>query len=226
MEKVVLFGLSDFASLAYQLFTYDSSFEVTAFTVDRPYLQQSEFCGRPVVAFEEIEEIYPPQQYKLFILSSFKRMNEVRAEKYRLAKARGYSFVNYISSKAATWPDLVIGENCCVMTGSIIDPFVKIGNNVVIWDGNVIGHHTEIKDHCFITSHVVIGGNCKIEENCFLGANSTVREETQLARKTLVGAGAVILHDTNEGEIYKVREPETLAIRSDQLRSIGHKEPG
>jgi len=226
MKKVVLFGLGDFASLAYRLFTYDTSYEVTAFTVDRAYLHQTEFLGLPVVPFEALEKTYPPQDHILFILSSFKRMNDLRAEKYSQAKEKGYRFVNYISSRAVTWPDLVIGENCCVMTGTIIDPFVKIGNNVILWDGNVVGHHTVIKDHCFITSHVVIGGNSVIEPNCFLGANSTIREETLVARKTLVGAGVVILHDTREGEIYKVREPEILGIRIDQLRSISHKEGG
>jgi sugar O-acyltransferase (sialic acid O-acetyltransferase NeuD family) len=226
MEKVVLFGISDFAGLAYQLLTHDTSYEVTAFTVDRAYLHQTAFCGLPVSPFEEIEKIYPPQDYRLFILSSFKRMNDLRAEKYFQAKEKGYRFANYISSKAAIWPDLIIGENCCVMTGTIIDPFVQIGNNVILWDGNIIGHHTLIQDHCFITSHVVIGGNSIIGSNSFLGANSTIREETLVAHKTLVGAGAVILHDTKEGEVYKVREPELLGIRSDQLRSIGHKEPG
>ena len=179
-----------------------------------------------MVPFEEVEETYPPHDYRLFILSSFKRMNDLRAEKYAQAKAKGYRCVNYVSSKAATWPDLVIGDNCCIMTGTTIDPFVTIGNNVILWDGNVVGHHTVIEDHCFITSHVVIGGRSVIGSNCFLGANSTIRDETLVARKTLVGAGVVILHDTNEGEVYKVREPDVLGIHSDQLRSIGHKAGG
>lgn len=226
MDKVVLFGLGDFASMAFQLFTHDTSYEIAGFSVDRAYMHQTEFYGLPVVPFEEIEKTFPPQDYRLFILSSFKRMNEVRETKFSQAKERGYKFVNYISSKASCWPDLVLGENCCIMTGTIIDPFVTIGDNVVLWDGNIVGHHSVIKDHCFITSHVVIGGNSTIGPNCFLGANSTIREETVVARKTLVGAGVVILHDTKEGEVYKVREPETLGIRSDQLRSISHKLPG
>jgi sugar O-acyltransferase (sialic acid O-acetyltransferase NeuD family) len=226
MEKIVLFGLSDFASVAYQLFTYDSPHEVAAFTVDRDYMKQTELFGLPVVPFEEIERNYPPQDYKLFILASFKRMNEFRAAKYYQAKEKGYQFVNYVSSKAMIWPGQVIGENCCIMQANMLDPFVEIGNDVVLWSGNHVGHHTVIKDHCFITSQVVISGRCIIEPCCFLGANSFIRDETVIASKTLVGAGVTILHDTKEGEVYKVREPELLGVRSDQLRSIGHKEPG
>ncbi len=226
MEKIILFGLSDFASLAYLLFTSDSAYEVAAFTVDRAYLTQTEMCGLPVVPFEEIEKTYPPDQYKIFVLASFKRMNELRAAKYYEAKDKGYQFVNYVSSRAITWPDLVVGENCCIMPGNMVDPFVEIGNNVVIWDGNTIGHHTVVKDHCFITSQVVIGGRSTIEPYCFLGANSTIRDETIVARKTLVGAGVVLLHDTKEGEVYKAAQAELLGVSSEHLRSISHKEPG
>jgi len=226
VEKIILFGLSDFASLAYHLFTNDSAYEVAAFTVDRAYLHQTELFGLPVVPFEGIEATYPPDQYKIFVLASFKRMNELRAAKYYEAREKGYQFVNYVSSRASTWPNLVLGENCCIMPGNMLDPFVEIGNNVVIWDGNTIGHHTVVKDHCFITSQVVIGGRSTIESHCFLGANSTIRDETIVARKTLVGAGVVILHDTKEGDVYKAAPAELLGVSSDRLRSISHKEPG
>ena len=50
MEKVIVFGVGQLASLAYFYLTHDSPYEVTGFTVDRDYLKESEFFGLPVVA--------------------------------------------------------------------------------------------------------------------------------------------------------------------------------
>ena len=222
MEKIILFGLGDLASLAHQFFTYDSPHEVVAFTVDREYMNTSEFFGLPVVPYEEVESIYSPQEYKLFVFASFRSMNSFREKKYLQGKSKGYQFVNYISSKAMIWPNLVIGENCCIMQANMLDPFVEIGNDVVLWSGNHIGHHTVIKDHCFITSMVSIGGRSTVEPYCFLGMNSTIRDQTTVATRTLVGAGVTLLRDTKEGEVFRAPRAEALKVPSSRLR-ISHK---
>jgi hypothetical protein len=50
MAAVVLFGTSDFASLAHFYLKHDSQHEVVGFTVERDYLPESgKFEGLPVV---------------------------------------------------------------------------------------------------------------------------------------------------------------------------------
>jgi len=41
----------------------------------------------------------------MFLSISFVGINKLRAEKYDQAKAKGYQLINYVSSKATTWPD-------------------------------------------------------------------------------------------------------------------------
>jgi sugar O-acyltransferase (sialic acid O-acetyltransferase NeuD family) len=226
MAKIVVFGVSQLAELAHFYLTHDSPHEVVAFTVDQAYLNVETYHGLPVVAFEEVAALYPPDEFKMFIPMSFKKMSHNRAEKYHAAKAMGYELISYVSSKATTWPDLDIGDNCFIFEDNTIQPFVKIGNNCVLWSGNHIGHHTVIKDHVFITSQVVISGACVIEDHCFFGVNATVRDETVVARETLVGAGALILKDTQEFELYKAEGTKPASIKSNQLRSISHKTGG
>ncbi|MGB3682868.1 MAG: acetyltransferase [Rubrobacteraceae bacterium] len=226
MAKVVVFGVGQWADLACFYLTHDSPHEVAAFTVDRDYLTEKEHRGLPVVAFEEVEEHYPPDDYEMFVPVSFKRMNHLRAEKFGAAKEKGYGLVSYVSSKATTWPGFACGENCFIFEDNTVQPFVEIGDDVVMWSGNHIGHHTVVKDHVMVTSHVVISGACTIEPYCFFGVNSTVRDETVVARETLVGAGAVILRDTKEFEIYKAQGTKPAKVRSDRLRSISHKSDG
>jgi sugar O-acyltransferase (sialic acid O-acetyltransferase NeuD family) len=226
VAKVVVFGVGNWAELAHFYLTHDSPHEVAGFTLDRDYLDRGSFLGLPVVAFDEVEERYPPDRYQMFLPISFKRMNHVRADRYHEAKRRGYTLISYVSSKATTWPGFECGDNCFIFEDNTIQPFVRIGNNVVIWSGNHIGHHTTIKDHVMITSHVVISGCCTIEEHCFFGVNSAVRDETMVARETVVGMGVTIVKDTREFEVYKTAGVEPAGFRSDQLRSLSHKSKG
>lgn len=225
-NEIVIFGVSQLASLAHFYFKHDSPHKVVGFTVDKDYLTSEKFEGLPVVAFEEIENHFPPGKYKMFLPISFKRMSHLRREKYESAKAKGYQCVSYVSSKASTWPDLNIGENCFIFEDNTIQPYVKIGNNCVLWSGNHIGHHTEIKDHVFITSHVVISGCCLIEEHCFFGVNSTIRDETIIARESLIGMGAVITKDTTPGSIWIAAKSMQREMKSSQIDSISHKTGG
>ena len=226
MAKVIIFGNSSLAELAYTYLTHDSPHEVVGFTVDREFLNTDRCLNLPLVAFEDIETRYPPSEYKMFIPISFKRMSHLRAERYYTAKNKGYELISYVSSRATTWPGFSCGDNCFIFEDNTIQPFVKIGSNVVIWSGNHIGHHTVIKDHVFISSHCVISGACTIEPFAFLGVNCTIRDETSVAAETLVGAGALILKDTKPFEVYKGTATAPAGFRSDELRSISHKSGG
>lgn len=226
MARIVIFGNSHWASLAHLYFKHDSPHEVAGFTVDRDFLVDREFEGLPVVPFDEVEVHYPPDEFRMFLPISFKKMGHLRAERYYQAKDKGYDLVSYVSSKATTWPGFRCGENCFILEDNTIQPFVEIGNDVVLWSGNHIGHHTVIKDHVTITSQVVISGACTIESYTFFGVNATVRDETVIARETLVGAGVVILRDTQEYEVYKATATEAAGFRSDQVRSLSHKSKG
>lgn len=226
MEKIVIFGTSQLASLAHFYFDEDSPHQVVAFTVDKDYIIEDNYRGLPVVAFEDIENHFPPSEYKMFLPISFKQMNYFRKAKFNEAKKKGYQCVNYISSKATTWPDINIGENCFIFEDNTIQPFVKIGNNCVLWSGNHIGHHTIIKDHVFITSHVVISGCCEIGENSFFGVNSTIRDETNIGKASLIGMGAIITKDTPEFSIWIGAKSVLRNGKSIDIDSISHKTDG
>jgi sugar O-acyltransferase (sialic acid O-acetyltransferase NeuD family) len=211
MEKIVIFGTSQIAQLAKYYFDIDSSYEVVAFTVNKDYINSGSFEEKPLVPFEEVKELFPPSEYKMFIALSYSKMNKIRENKYLLSKKLGYELVSYVSSKCSYLTQFNHGDNCFILEENTIQPFVKIGNNVTLWSGNHIGHHSEIKDHNFISSHVVISGNCVIESNCFLGVNSTVGHEVTLAKETLLGAGSCVVKNTDEKGVY-------LAPRSSKFK--------
>ena len=201
MAKIIIFGVMDTAELAHYYLTHDSEHEVVAFTVSREYLTDSTFRGLPVVAFEDVETVFPPQDFQFFAPMTGRGMNRNRERIYLEAKAKGYSFISYVSSKATLFGNS-IGENCFILEDNTIQPFTTIGNNVVLWSGNHIGHHGQIKDHVFFTSHVVMSGHCVIEPYCFFGVNSTIRDFLHVATGTLLGMASALYKDTDAWGVY------------------------
>jgi len=215
MARVIIFGVQDFASLAHFYLTHDSVHEVVAFSVNQLYMPPSgTFEGLPVVAFENIEAQFPPQEFAFFAPLSHRKMNRLRESVYRQIKAKGYTFINYVSSRATVFPGLAIGDNCFVLEDNTIQPFVSIGNNVILWSGNHIGHHSVIKDHVLFTSHVVLSGHCVVEPFAFFGVNATVKDGTHIAEGSLIAMAATITRDTEAWGVYKgspARKGEVLS---------------
>ncbi len=219
-KPLVIFGTGDIAQLAHYYFRTDSDYEIVAFTVDANYIRESEFCGLPVVAFEEITKKYPPDSYDFFIALSYSKLNAVRKEKYIAAKEIGYKLVSYISSHATVLNERRIGDNCFILEDNTIQPFVTIGNNVTLWSGNHIGHHSVIHDHTFIASHVVVSGGVEIGEQCFIGVNATLRDHIKIGDRCVVGAGTLLLEDATPEGIYIGTATERSKVPSMRLRRI------
>lgn len=202
MDKVIIFGTSLFAEVAYYYLTKDSPYQVVAFTADKEFIDKSSIFGIPVIPFEDIEDRYPPDQFKMFIAIGYSNFNKVRARKYYEAKEKGYQLISYVCSKAIIWDDIKIGDNCFIFEANVIQPYVKIGNNVIIWSGNHVGHHSTIKDHSFISSHVVISGSCTIGSYTFIGVNSSLKDGITINDECIIGAGSLVLNDTEERGVY------------------------
>ncbi|MBB5020531.1 sugar O-acyltransferase (sialic acid O-acetyltransferase NeuD family) [Chitinivorax tropicus] len=219
-NPLVIFGSGDIAQLAHYYFSSDSNYEVVAFTVDADYIKESEFCGLPVVAFEDVAKNYPPDSYDFFVALSYSKLNAVRKEKYLAAKEIGYKLVSFISSRATVLNEGRIGENCFIFEDNTIQPFVTIGNNVTLWSGNHIGHHSVIHDHTFIASHVVVSGGVEIGEQCFIGVNATLRDHIKIGDRCVVGAGALLLADAASEGLYIGTATKRSELPSTRLRGI------
>jgi sugar O-acyltransferase (sialic acid O-acetyltransferase NeuD family) len=219
-REIVIFGAGEIAELADFYFTRDSEFEVAGFTVDEAYLGSSEFRGRPVVPFERVGEVFPPQRYGLFVAVSYSNINDLRAAKVAAARSRGYSLVSYVSSRATVFPELQVKDNCFILEDNTVQPFAQIGANVTLWSGNHIGHHSIIEDDVFIASHVVVSGGVRIGQGSFIGVNVTLRDHVTIGKKCVIGAGALVLEDQPDFSVVAPRGTERSPVPSTRLRRI------
>lgn len=201
-EKLIIVGNTSFAEIAYEYFLHDSPYEIVAFSVEDEYIKEKSIFGLPVVAFEQLDNLFSPNSHDIFVAATYTQLNRLRTRLAEDIKSRGYRLASYISSKAFLWSNVKLGEHCFIFEDNTIQPFVSIGSNNIIWSGNHIGHHTKIGDNNFISSHVVISGHCNVNDNCFFGVNSTLANNLNISDDALIGAGAVLTKNTKKGGVY------------------------
>lgn len=214
-NKIIIFGTGEYGELAYYYFTNDSKYEVVAFTADDEFVESSTFNDIPLIPLSQLSAHYPPTSYSAHVALSYNKLNQIRAEKYKIMKELGYKLVSYICSKSAIWPDITIGDNCFILENQTIQPKVIIGSNVMIWSGNHIGHRGIIGDHTYISSHVCIAGFVKIGTHCFLGINSTIKDFVNIGNNSFIAMGASVTKDIDEGSI--VLGPKCSIIQSSDI---------
>jgi sugar O-acyltransferase (sialic acid O-acetyltransferase NeuD family) len=220
VRPLVVVGGGELARLAHYYFSNDSARSVAGFAVDARFLTSAKFMGLPVVAFDEIAVKYPPAAFDLFVAIGYTQLNAARAAKCAAARSLGYQLASYVSSRASVWPDLEVGDNCMIMEGNVLQPFVKIGNAAIMFCGSVVSHDVELGDNCFVASGATLCGGVRVRSNCFIGANSTIREHLEIGADSMVGAGALIVRDMPPGSGYVESGTRDSGIPSRRLRSL------
>lgn len=219
-EQVIIFGTGDGAKTAYHYLSKSPMHNVVAFTVDDEFRHVDRFFNKPVVSFENVERIYDPLSYKIFILLGFDNLNATRANKYNAAKQKGFTLTSFVSPDACIDDTVTIGENCLILDGQTINPNVQIGDNVVLWSGNHIGDNSKIEAHVWISSHVSIGGNAKIGKETFIGMNATIFDGVEIGERNIVGAASNIGKSSGNDKVFVTQLTSPAAFSSAQFSRI------
>lgn len=215
MKELVIFGTGRIADCVSYYFQRDGDYRIAAYCCDRLFLDEMTFNGLPVVAFEDLAELYPPDRYSLFIALGYHGLNDLRAQKYGEGVAKGYTLASYVSPYVHG--DFEIGANSLLLDNAVIQPRAKIGNDVFVWGGAMIGHHALIKDHCWVTGSANIGGLSTIGEGCFLGLNATIGHGVDVGRRCLIGANTLITKPVADESVIVVSDTETHRLKVDQF---------
>lgn len=216
MKYLIIYGDGLIAEVASFYFQRDTGYEIKCYTNARDFIKKSTFNEKPIVPFDELDKLYSPDGYDIFIAIGYNKTNKIREQRFREAKEKGYRCATYISP-LATYYGTPVGDNCFILENNVIQPFVTIGNNVTLWSGNHIGHHSTIKDHCFISSHVVVSGVCCIEENCFLGVNATLRDNITIGKFSVIGSGAIVMKNCEERTLVQPAESSYRIVKRDLI---------
>jgi len=198
--KAVIYGIGKFSEYVSYVISMDSKYELVAFCVDEELRESKvEFNGKPLIAFEQVEEEFPPLEHEMFIAVGD---SLIRAQKFQQAIDKGYSLLSYISSKSNVWDDLDYGQNVFVSEDSVIQPYVTIGDNSLLI-GARVAHHSVIGKNSLISGSL-LGGSVVIGDNSFLGLSATVKHGVCIGDNNLIGMGCVITKNTKDDEVYRL----------------------
>lgn len=202
-KKLIIFGNNGFAEVAYEYFMQDSEYEVCGFTVDKEYLppNKKQLFGLPIIAFEDVVSIYPPDKYEMFIAVTYTNLNRLRKKIINLAINSGYRIASFISSNANISPSAMLGKFIFILEGNVIQSFSEIGDGSILWSGNHVGHHSRIGNYVFISSHVVISGYSAIGDNCFLGVNSAIGDGVVIGEDSWLSSGVTVTQSTEANSL-------------------------
>jgi hypothetical protein len=181
-RPLVLVGAGEFAQIACEYFRHDSDYDVLAFSVEREYLAQPVLADCPVVPYEALEQHYPPEEVELFVAVPASQLNRLRRRFYLDAKRRGYRFASYVSTRAFVWRNAVVGENCFIFEGNVVQPFVRIG------DGSFVGVNATFND------------GVKVAPDNVIGAGALVTRDTEPGR-VYVGSPAKAVPDRSSFDV-------------------------
>lgn len=215
-QKVVIYGTGSFAQYAAYIISHDRKYSVEGFCIEKEYLRAfvPHFSHLPLIDVSNIQEIFSPRIYKLFVAVG---NNLVRERLYKSLKRKDYSFISYISGKSNVFDDLTCKENVFISEDCGIQPFVEIGNNTIVL-GSKIGHHSVIGDNVLL-SCCYIGGSSRIGNNTFIGLNATIKQNTIVAENNVIGMGCAITNNTKDGEVYSCGKSTIRRIvTSERLR--------
>ena len=214
MKKVVIFGSGKIAEVLAYYFMHESNYQLSAFTCDDKFVVSTTFQGLPLVPFSRVQELYPPDDYSLFVAVGYQDLNELRQQKYVEGKNMGYEIVSYVNPNSGIPQDTVLGENCFVMNNVCIHPKVAIGNNTFVWSGSMIGHHSVIGDNCWLTSSTNISGVVQVGNNCFFGVNSTIGHGVKIGHHCFLGANCLVTKDMLDNQVVVAENTKIFRLDS------------
>ena len=188
MDKLIIVGVSTTAKTIYEFVNKYHLYEVIGFAVDRAYLKESEFCGIPVYA---IEDLNVDSDSYLFVAMQWNRLNADRKGLYLKLKNLGYRFANIISPHAIV-NGSIEGDNCWISDFAIVDFGAVVGSNVFVKSMALVATNTKIGSHCFIGAKSTIGGAATIGDQSFIGLNATIFDCVTIGEKCIVGAGTIV----------------------------------
>jgi sugar O-acyltransferase (sialic acid O-acetyltransferase NeuD family) len=218
-RKLVIFGLEDFAEIAYEYFTNDSNYEVVAFTAHRKYLTDETKFGKPVFAFEDILNHIDPTEFRIFVAITYFDMNSLREKILNECLELGFQPASYVSSKCFIWENVKLGNHVFIFENNTIQPFAQIGDNVILWSGNHIGHHSHIDSNVFITSHVVVSGWVYVGDHSFVGVNATIANGITIGSYNWINAGTYISKNTKSHTYFSEGQSRNADLNLESLNA-------
>jgi acetyltransferase-like isoleucine patch superfamily enzyme len=200
MKKVVFFGKTSLGKRLKVMMERDSNMIVESFCVTADYYSEGEtFCGRPVVCFDDLIELYGKNNFEVYMTVRFGKMNQNRAQAFELCEQRGYFIANYIHPSSNNYSSKM-GRGNIIFPNVYIADYSEIGNGNVITFNSLISYDSVIGDFNWLVN-INLAGHTTIGNHCFMGISSGTNHSISIGNNNLISAGIIISKSTKDNTV-------------------------
>lgn len=184
-------------------------FNILGFVVDKEYKQDDTYLGEPVYTFDALPKEFDKSRDFLFVAMEWDKLNATRRKVYLRLKEEGYKLANIISPHAIIHGN-IIGDNCWITDGVIIENDVIIHEDVMIKSRATIAHLSTIEAHCFVGANSFLAGGVHVGEQTYIGISASIFNSVNIGKKCLVGACTYVKRHLPDFSVIKTKNDEFI----------------
>lgn len=218
MKKLVIFGINSEAK-ELRHFAESDGYDVVAYTLDRQFITESEFNGRPLIAYEDLDSQYKKDEIGILIMIGYSNMNDNRKQIFERCQKDGWMLPSFVHSS-------VLNLSKSMGMGNIIFPSVELGQDTVLGDGNlinrhaIISHDASIGDFNYIAGSNHLCGFARIGNHNFLGTNSTIIDNCEIGNYNLLSAGVCLNVKLTDNQLVTSPALRVQTLRARVMNSL------
>jgi len=126
----------------------------------------------------------------------------LRIKLFEKVKDIGFNFPIIISPYAVIAGDVKIGEGTAVMHRVVVNVGSVIGRNCILNTGCIVEHDCKIGDHVHVASGAVLSGGVEVGYAAHIGAGAVIKQGVKIGKRSVIGAGSVVVKDVPEDSVY------------------------
>lgn len=184
-------------------------FNLLGFVVDKEYKKSDTYLDEPVYTFDSLPKEFDKSKDCLFVAMEWDKLNSTRRKLYTRLKSEGYKFANIISPHAIIHGE-IMGDNCWICDGVIIENNVKIYEDVMVKSGAKIAHLSTIYPHCFVGANSFLAGGVNIGEQTYIGVSATIFNSVNIGKKCLVGGATYVKRHLPDCSVIKTKNDDFI----------------
>lgn len=184
-------------------------FNLLGFVVDKEYKKGDSYLDEPVYTFDELPKEFDKNRDFLFVAMEWDKLNSTRRKLYTRLKSEGYKLANIISPHAIIHGQ-ILGDNCWICDGAIIENDVKIYEDVMVKSGAKIAHLSTIYPHCFVGANSFLAGGVNLGEQTYIGVSATIFNSVNVGKKCLIGACTYVKRHLPDCSVIKTKNDDFI----------------
>ena len=191
MKQLVVFGTGDFSDIVSFVLEKKLKRTITAYTVDAKYKTHDSYNGKPLVAVEQLCDLYPPKTHDIVIGFIGKQMFNQRMTIAKKLVALGYQLENVIDPCASVDTE-TIGHGNVILANASIEAHCEVGDCNIIWQNVVMPHHNKVGSFNNLAPSVSLSGYSQVGSHCFVGNNVCIKNRVVISDYAYIGAGSYV----------------------------------